>query len=292
MNNDNRQNSTNINWYPGHMAKTKRQIVENLKLVDVVYELIDARLPLSSKIKDLNEYIKTKPRFLIMTKKDLCDINMTNKWVNFYESLGYKVLLMDLHNNKDFMNLISLTKEYFKDYQEKRKEKGLKEKEIKALVVGIPNVGKSTLINNFAAKKVAQTGNRPGITKNLCWLKTKHGILLLDTPGMLWPKIEDNEEALALASTAAIKSEILNITDIGGYIVSFLKNNYPHILQMRYKINLENDDPIAIMDEIAGKIGAIKNGEVNYEKVSTRLYNDIVSGEMKGVTFDLWKSNY
>lgn len=291
MNNNNRQNST-INWYPGHMAKTKRQIIENLKLVDVIYELIDARLPLSSKIKDINDYIKDKPRFLIMTKKDLCDINVTNKWVKFYESLGYTVLLMNLKNNKDFLKLVDKTKESFKEFQQKRQEKGLKPKEIKALVVGIPNVGKSTLINNFAAKKVAQTGNKPGVTKNICWLKTKHDILLLDTPGMLWPKIEDNEEALALASTAAINSAILNITDIGGYIVSFLKNYYPSILEERYKIKVTKEDPILIMDEIAGKIGAIRNGETDYEQVSNRLYNDVINGSIKGVTFDLWKEDY
>lgn len=285
-------NENNINWYPGHMAKTKREIKENLNLIDVVYELVDARLPLSSKIKDLNEYIKDKPRFIIMTKKDLCDLNVTNKWVKFYEDLGYIVLLMDIHNNKDFIELINKTKEVMEPVQKIRREKGLKEKEIKALVVGVPNVGKSSLINKFAGKKAAATGNKPGVTKHITWLKTNHNILLLDTPGMLWPKIEDNEEALALASTAAIKSEILNITDIGGFIVSFLKNYYPEVLEERYKIKIESDDPIDVMDELGKKMGAISHGEVDYEKVSTRVYNDVVSGAIKGVTFDLWKPDY
>lgn len=285
-------NKSVINWYPGHMAKTKREIKENLNLIDVVYELIDARLPLSSKIKDIDEYIKDKPRFLVMTKKDLCDINVTNKWVKYYEKLGYKVLLIDLQNNKDYIKLISMTKEVMKDSQEKRREKGLKDKEIKALVVGIPNVGKSTLINKLAGKKSAQTGNKPGVTKQINWLKTNHGILLLDTPGILWPKIDDNEEALALASTAAIKSEILNITDIGGYLVSFLKNYYPFILESRYKIKVTSENPIDVMDEIGRKMGAYVDGETDYERVSMKIYNDVISGTIKGVTYDLWKADY
>lgn len=289
---NNRQNQANINWYPGHMVKTKRKIIENIGLIDVVYELIDARLPLSSKIKDANDYIKGTHRFLIMTKKDLCDLEVTKKWIQMYEDLGYTVLLMDLENNKDFLQLIDLTKKVMEEEQQKRKKKGLKEKEIHALVMGIPNVGKSTLINKLAGKKVANTGNRPGITKNINWLKTNLGILLLDTPGMLWPKIENNEEALALASTAAIKSEILNMTDIGGYLVSFLKNNYPQILEKRYNIEVDKEDPVEIMDEIGRKIGACKHGETDYEKVSLRVYNDVVNGSIKGVTFDIWKANY
>ena len=285
-------NKSVINWYPGHMARTKREIKEILNLVDVVYELVDARLPSSSKIKDINEYIKNKPRIMIMTKKDLCDLDVTNKWVKFYENLGYFVILMDLHNNKDFVKLISKTKELMEPLQKSRMAKGLKEKEIKALVVGVPNVGKSTLINKFAGKKATATGNKPGVTKHITWLKTPHNILVLDTPGMLWPKIEDNEEALALASTAAIKSEILNITDIGGYLVSFLKNYYPEILEARYKVIITDPDPVTIMECIGKKIGAYSRGEVDFEKVSIRIYNDVISGTIKGVTFDLWKQDY
>lgn len=281
-------NEYNINWYPGHMAKTKRLIKEKYDLIDIVYEVIDARMPKSSKIKDIDELLKDKPRILVMTKKDLCDMNETKKWIKYYEDKGYYVVAVDLSQNNSVNEIVELTHKITKDIQDKREAKGLAKKEIRALVIGIPNVGKSTLINRMAGKKVAVIGNNPGVTKSLSWIKTTSGILLLDSPGILWPKLSEEEVALNLASLTAIPRDILPVDRIAIHILNKLNDNYPDILKSRYNLDyVDNDLLDEVYDTIGRKIGAvISGGEIDYDRVSKTILEDIKNERVKGITFD------
>ncbi len=279
---------TNINWYPGHMAKAKRLMMKEYKHIDVVYELVDSRIPKSSKIANIYDIIGNKPKILIMTKKDLADEEMANRWVKYYEGLGTKVLLVDLNKEEDILKIVNMTHELAREMQEKRGEKGLLKKDVRVLVVGIPNVGKSTLINKMVGRRVAEVGNRPGVTKGLVWLKTKHHIILLDTPGILWPKLEQQEVALNLAAISAIKTEIIDENEVAVHILKKLNKYYPEKLKERYGITPDSVqlDFEEAYNTIAKKIGAKRGEEVDYERVSNYIINDLKNEAIKGVVFD------
>ena len=279
---------TNINWYPGHMAKAKRLMKMQQKNVDIVYELIDSRIPKSSKISNIYDIIGNNPKILIMTKKDLADEEMAERWVKYYENLGTKTLLVDLNQDEDILKIVNATHEFAQEIQAKRAEKGLLKKNIRVLVMGIPNVGKSTLINKMVGRKVAEVGNKPGVTKGLVWLNTKHGITLLDTPGILWPKLEQKEVALNLASFSAIKTEVLDENQVAVHILNKLNKYYPDKLMERYGVKPDSVklDILSAYRVIAESMGAIHGDEVDYEKVSNKIINDIKAGYIKGIVFD------
>ena len=284
---NNQQNSTNINWYPGHMAKAKREIREKINLIDIIYEVIDARMPISSKIKDIDDLIKDKPRILIMTKYDLCDKLETDKFISYYEGLGYKVVPVDLTNNKNVKKILDLSDSVSKELNEKRKSKGLKPRNLRALIIGIPNVGKSTLINRVGGKKAAGVGNKPGFTKSLSWIRINKDIDLLDSPGILWPKLENQEEARILAIFSSIKEEILNKEDLALFTIDILTKLYKDKLESRYNIKVDNMTNLEIMEEIAKKRGCITKGNIiDYERTSITILNDIKNNAFKEITLD------
>ena len=291
MNNSNNEKvfqKSNINWYPGHMAKTKRQIGEQLNLIDVVYEVIDSRMPRSSKINDIDDLIKNKKRILIMTKSDLCDSNKTNKFVKYYESLGYKVLQFDLQSCKNLEPLINLTESIMEEEFSKMASKGLSRRPIRVLVVGVPNVGKSTLINRLVGQNKAGVGSKAGFTKQLSWIRVNKNIELLDSPGILWPKFEDQDVAVRLAFTGAISDDILDIETLAMKLRAYLAANYPDSLIERYKIECSDEDTgLALLEKVGKKRGMmITGGEINTERAAITVIDEFRSGKLGRITLE------
>ena len=282
------ENKTNINWYPGHMAKTKREIQEKIELIDVVFEIIDARIPYSSKNKDIDRLIGNKPRILIMTKYDLCDDVMTNKWKVYYEEKGYKVVLLDLIHQNNLNSLYNMIQEDVKVLNEKRASKGLKPRKTRVLILGIPNVGKSTLINRLVKKKATNVGNKPGVTKNLEWIRINDSLELLDTPGILWPKLDDKEVAFNLASMTAIREDILNKEEVAIYIIQKMLRYYKESIENRYHLTHVND-VVEVLEDIGKSIGARRGEEIDYDRVYDVVLKDLRDGLLGKVTFDIYE---
>ena len=274
-----------ISWYPGHMAKTKREIKEKIDLIDIVFEVVDARIPYSSKNKEIEEMTKGKPRVIVMTKIDLCDSGKTNKWIKYYEDKDYIVIPIDLINNPNTKIIFDKIKPLVDEINNKRKSKGLKERKARILIMGVPNVGKSTLINRLVGRKATNVGNRPGVTKNLEWIRINDKVELLDTPGILWPKLDEEEVAYNLASMTAIKEEVLDSEDIAIYIIKKLLSDYPDNIINRYSLT-KIEDIVDILDEIGKKIGAFRNSETDYDRVYKRVIKDLQDGYLGNITFD------
>ena len=274
-----------INWYPGHMAKTKREIKEKIDLIDIVFEVVDARIPYSSKNNEIEEMTKSKPRVIVMTKIDLCDNDKTNKWIKYYEDKDYIVVPMDLINNPNTKIIFDKIKPLIDDINKKRISKGLKPRRARILVMGVPNTGKSTLINRLVGKKSTNVGNRPGVTKSLEWIRINDKVELLDTPGILWPKLDDEVVAHNLASMTAIKEEVLDSEDLAIYIINKMLSDYPDNLKNRYNIT-NTEDIVDILDQIGNKVGAIKNKETDYDRVYKKVIKDLQEGYLGKITFD------
>ena len=278
----------NINWYPGHMKKTMDNIRSSLKLVDIVGEIIDSRIPISSKNPVIDDVLKDKPRIMILNKSDMADENETKKWLSYYRKKGYGAVVVDALHSKGLDKIYSVAKEMLADKFKKLEEKNLSAKTIRMMIVGIPNVGKSTFINSISKRKSAKIGDRPGVTKQVQWIKTKNDLELLDTPGVLWPKFEDERIGLHLAFTGAIKDEIMDIENLAFRFIDELNKRDVNILKNKYNLSEDSyEDTLYLMDEIGKNRGAIlKKNEIDYFKVANLVLDDFRKVKLGRITLE------
>ncbi|MGP4080251.1 ribosome biogenesis GTPase YlqF [Pseudalkalibacillus sp. R45] len=276
-----------IQWFPGHMAKARREITEKLKMIDVVFELVDARIPLSSRNPMIDEIVEHKPRLVLLNKTDMADRAITKEWEDYFAARNLRTVTVNSKTGQGLEKISEIARELVKDKLDKMIEKGVKPRAVRALILGIPNVGKSTLINRLANKKIAKTGDRPGITQRQQWIKVGKELELLDTPGILWPKFEDQTTGYRLAVTGAIKDDILDFGDIAFFAVQYLKDAYPEKLIDRYKLTDTSAPPLEVFEEIGKKRGClIKGGEVDFEKAAEIILRDIRSEKLGPISFE------
>ncbi|WP_246939998.1 ribosome biogenesis GTPase YlqF [Bacillus pinisoli] len=276
-----------IQWFPGHMAKARRQVQEKLKLIDVVVELADARIPNSSRNPMIDEIVSTKPRLMLLNKADLADDRKTNEWIQHFENKGIKTLAIDAQSGTNLKQIILSCQELVHEKWERMRAKGLNPRAIRVLIIGIPNVGKSTLINKLAKRNIAKTGDRPGVTTAQQWIKVGKELELLDTPGILWPKFEDELVGLRLATTGAIKDTIINLQDVAVFALRFLTDNYPDALKKRYDLQEIPEDIVELFDAIGKKRGCLMGGGlIDYDKTSELILRELRSGKLGKLTFE------
>ena len=282
------ENKININWYPGHMTKAIRQMQEDIKLVDLVIELLDARLPLSSRNPEIDKLAANKSRLIFLNKADLADEKYNKSWSDYFKDKGLYVIEINSKKGTGVKSINGIIAEACREKLERDRKRGILNRPIRAMVVGIPNVGKSTFINSYAGKACAKTGNKPGVTKGKQWIKLNKNLDLLDTPGILWPKFEDEQVGINLAIAGSINDNILNISELTLYFIEFLQKVYPDILKERYVIEiLPEDKPLDILGKIAVKRGCkLKGDEYDYEKASNIIIDDYRNGRLGRITLE------
>ena len=276
----------NVQWYPGHMTKAKRMMQEDIKLIDLIIELVDARVPLSSRNPDIDELGKNKARLILLNKADLADERQNAAWETYFRDKGFFVVKVNSRSGAGVKAVHGAIQEACKEKIERDRRRGIKNRPVRCMVVGIPNVGKSTFINTFAGKACAKTGNKPGVTKGKQWIRLKKGVELLDTPGILWPKFEDQNVGIRLALIGSIKDEILNIDELSLVLIEYLVSHYAGILTQRYEIT-EEGKPVEILEAIAeNRKCLLKGGDLDYSKAAALLIEDFRSGKLGKITLE------
>jgi ribosome biogenesis GTPase A len=273
-------------WYPGHMTKAKRMMEENIKLIDLVIEIIDARIPFSSRNPDIDSLAKNKSRIILLNKSDLADDSANQAWIDYYKSKGFYCLKINAKNGYGIKQVTPLINEACSEKIARDKAKGIQNRPIRAMIVGIPNVGKSTFINAFAGKACTKTGNKPGVTKGKQWIHINKNLELLDTPGILWPKFDDKLVGMRLAMIGSMNDQVINLEDLSFEILKFIKENYPGFISARYEMD-EDREILEIMDEIGRIRGCLKKGSmIDYEKLAGVIADDFRSGRLGRITLE------
>ena len=289
------ENKTNINWYPGHMAKTKRQMIEDLKLVDLVIEVLDARIPIASRNPDIAQYVKDKKQIVVLNKIDLANEQTTNEWIKHFENNNITAIAIEANSTTGVKKLLNTINSINKDVQEKYKQKGRVGYVTKAMIFGIPNVGKSTIINSLSGKKTAKVENRPGVTIQKQWIRINDTIQLMDTPGMLWPKFDNEDIAMHLAFTNSIGQNAIDVEEIAFQLLKFLICNYKENVEERYGVEISDEEGLTedimyiveLRDKIARKKGCIvSGGNIDETKISNLILNDFQTGKLGRISIE------